>query len=544
MEYKWIIIKLIMTFFLTTETIAEAYSELTSLELTSPGILHIFLILKGTGYNSITFEPISKIAKEAYLPAYKISGLFAPFERTPETYNFISPFQMKAWGAQAPSENLNKWVSSRVKNNILGGATTWRPIIIDDPDGTSIKFKHDYLNVISTEHLGAKKISISAIAIWANRFTEFSQKISLSQLIEIFVSEYHITKKEFSTIFRISNHIELNFDHKIHKALAIRALIGKPAKSTDSDWLSTNTLKKYEELMLPFNKDSFTKKLNGVRQMDLDKIYEVLLDSHQIILSGPPGTSKSFIANNLAKKYFDDNFTKVQFHPKYSYQDFIGGYVVRGTNVEYENGVLIDLIDNKLQDGKRHLLIIDEINRANVGQVFGETIQLLDRDNKTQIRIDGKLKEYMLPDNLYILGTMNSSDRTLGALDFAIRRRFSFIYCPPDPFLLVDFCATNFDLSITDFLRKINLKLLEILKNPELAIGHTFFMPSSKNKGGKIVWNENDFANLFNHKILPMIEEYCHGNQSQLFSILGPDLPNRLNPPEFNKAANDLINAS
>jgi len=533
-----------MTYFLTTETIAKAYSELSSLDPTSPGILHIFLILKGTGYNSVTFEPISKIAKGAYLPAYKISSLFAPFERTPETYNFISPFQMKAWGAQAPSENLNKWVSSRVKNNILGGATTWRPIIIDDPDGTSIKFKHDYLNVILSEHLGAKKIPISAMAIWANRFTEFTQKISLSQLIEIFISEYHITTKEFSTLFRISNQIILNFGHEIHEASAIRALIGKPARSIDSEWLLTSPLKKYEESILPFNKESFSRKLNGVRQMDLDKIYEVLLDSHQIILSGPPGTSKSFIANNLARKYFQGNFTKVQFHPKYSYQDFIGGYVVRGTNVEYENGVLIDLIDNKLKDGKNYLLIIDEINRANVGQVFGETIQLLDRDNKTQIRIDGKLKEYTLPENLFILGTMNSSDRSLGALDFAIRRRFSFIYCPPDPLLLADSCETDFDLSITDFLRKMNLKLLEILKNPELTIGHTFFMSSSKIKDGKVMWNQNDLTNLFNHKILPMIEEYCHGNQSQLYSILGPDLPNRLNPAEFTKAANNLINAS
>ena len=532
-----------MTFFLTNKTISEAHSELAAFEAASPGILHIFLILKGIGYNSIEFKPVSKLASDGYIPAYKISGLFSPLEKSPNTYNFISPFQLKTWGTQA-SENLKKWVSPRIKNNILGGAITWRPIIIDDPDGTVIKFKHDYLNVIASKHLGSKKIPLSAIAIWANRFTEFSQKISLGQLVDIFISEFNITKNELSSIFSITNKIEINFDHKMHDAAAIRALIGKPEGSDDSSWLSSTKLQQNEVLSLPFNRDTFFKKLNGIRQMDSDKIYEILLDSHQIILSGPPGTSKSFIANNLAKKYFDGNFTKVQFHPKYSYQDFIGGYVVRGTNVEYENGVLIDLIDNKLKDGQKYLLIIDEINRANVGQVFGETIQLLDRDNKTQIRIDGKLKEYALPENLYILGTMNSSDRSLGALDFAIRRRFSFIYCPPDPLLLADYCSTDFDLSIVDFLRKLNLKLLEVLKNPELAIGHTFFMSSSKQKSGKMTWNENDFTNLFNHKILPMIEEYCHGNQSQLYSILGPDLPNRLSPAEFTKAANDLINAS
>ncbi len=534
----------IMGYFLATKTVKEAYEALTSYEPVSPGILHIFLILKGAGYNSITFENLSKLGREALQPAYRISGLFSPIEHSPEAYNFISPFQMKSWAAQAPSENLNKWVAQRIKNNILGGATTWRPIITDDPDGLTIKFKHDYINVISDEHLGGKKIPFEAIAIWANRFNEFSQKISSSQLVSIFMEDFNITKKEAFALFSIKNNIQLSFDEKIHDASAIRKIIGAPNKVDSNKWVASIQSNNSFLINSSIDRSKFFKHISEVKKMDIEKIYKLLLDNHQIILSGPPGTSKSFFANKLAKEYFDNNFTKVQFHPKYSYNDFIGGYVVRGTNVTYENGILIDIIQNKLKTNQKYLLIIDEINRANVGQVFGETIQLLDRDNKIQIRLDGDLKEFFLPDNLYIVGTMNSSDRSLGSLDFAIRRRFSFVYCPPDPLLLSDLCKADFDLSIPDFLRKLNQRLYEVLKNPELAIGHTLFLKTDKENTEKIIWSLENFTDLFNHKILPMIEEYCHGNINQLFSILGSELPKRLDGKEFIEAANNFINAN
>ena len=526
-----------MPYFLSEKTIKEAYSDLSSLEVTSPGILHIFLILKGGGFNSKSLEPVVNISEKSYAPAYKLSSLFTPLESLPEKYDFISPLNMANWSDQSPSEPLKKWVSSRVKNNILGGATTWRPIIEDDPDGINIKFKHDYLNVIVRDHLGPKRLPIGALSIWANRFTQFDTRRTLRELIDLFVAEFRITDQEFKLLFDYSSKINPVYTNEMYSGSIIRGLIGAPSKITAAEWVQSPSAQSNN-----FLPETFKPSIIGRVPMNSELIYSILEEDRQAILSGPPGTSKSFFAQQIADKYFAGKSTKVQFHPKYSYQDFIGGYVVRGANVSYENGILLDLIKTCADNKEKHLLIIDEINRANVGQVFGETIQLLDRGNKIQIRVDGKLEEFTLPENLYILGTMNSSDRTLGAVDFAIRRRFSFAYCPPDPLLLSENCDSEVDISLADFLRHLNNRMVDVLKNPELVIGHTFFMPPNKKNGDKFFWSADDLCRLFNHKILPMIEEFCHGNQSQLVAILGDQLPRRLPKDEFISELQRFIN--
>lgn len=532
-----------MGIFISTSSVEAAYKELTIIPFKSPAILHTFLILKGTGYNAITFEPVSDISEKSYLPAYKISGLFSPVEESPERYDFISPFEMKSWAGQAPSEKLKKWVTSRIKNNILGGATTWRKIVADDYDGKNIRFKHDYINEIANEHLGTNKIPLASFAIWANRFTEFREQKSLRQLIDIFINEFKITENEINSLFSYKSDISPNFDSKIHDSKYIRSLIGKPA-TAEEKWIDSKPSGKFQ-----IDTESFTTYpllSNSIERkiMNTEKINQLLSQYHQIILSGPPGTSKSYLANEVAKKFFNGSSTKIQFHPKYTYQDFIGGYVVRGSEVSYEKGILLNIIESIKDKSEKHLLIIDEINRANVGQVFGETIQLLDRDNETQIRIDGKLTSFKLPKNLFILATMNSADRSLGAVDFAIRRRFGFAYCAPDPALLNERCLTASNISLTDFLRKLNRRLNEVLKSAELAIGHTFFMLSSEQKNSKAYWSNQELANLFNHKILPMVEEYCHGNLQQLFAVLGDELPNRLEDENFIRALENYVDTN
>lgn len=517
-----------MPYYLSEKTIKEAYRDLSDVEVTSPGILHIFLILKGGGFNVKSLEPVAFISEKSYTPAYKLSSLFTPLEVLPEKYDFISPLNMANWSDQSPSEPLKKWVSSRVKNNILGGATTWRPIIEDNPDGNKIKFKHDYLNVIVREHLGSKRLPIGALSIWANRFTQFETKLSLRDLIDLFLVDFQITDQEFKSLFDYSSKIFSTYTNEIYSGSSIRELIGPPTKLLVGNWINVPSAQS-----INFSPVTFKPTIIGRVPMNSELIYAILAEDKQAILNGPPGTSKSYFAQQISDKYFFGNTTKVQFHPKYSYQDFIGGYVVRGSNVSYEDGILLDLINQCIEKNEKHLLIIDEINRANVGQVFGETIQLLDRGNKIQIRVDGKLKEFTLPGNLYILGTMNSSDRTLGAVDFAIRRRFSFAYCPPDPLLLSENCESEVEISLADFLRQLNKRMVDVLKNPELVIGHTFFMPPNKKIGDKFNWSSDDLCRLFNHKILPMIEEFCHGNHSQLVAILGDNLPKRLPINDF-----------
>ena len=109
-----------MTCYLSTETVKAAYEELTCFDYTSPTILHHFFVLKAAGFNSLTYENVSKISTEGFLPAFKISSLFSPTENAPEEYSFIYPFQMRNWAAKPPKESIKKFVSTRIKNNILG----------------------------------------------------------------------------------------------------------------------------------------------------------------------------------------------------------------------------------------------------------------------------------------------------------------------------------------------------------------------------------------------------------------------------------------
>ena len=134
--------------FISTQTIKEAYTELTNVEVKNASIFHIFLILKGCGINDTAALPVEVITEKGYPIASDLSLLFSYFEQKPEKYDFINPFSMKEYAAQAPSETLKKWVSSRIKNNIIGGATTWRKIIREDIYNNKIKFANNYVDEI------------------------------------------------------------------------------------------------------------------------------------------------------------------------------------------------------------------------------------------------------------------------------------------------------------------------------------------------------------------------------------------------------------
>ena len=257
----------------------------------------------------------------------------------------------------------------------------------------------------------------------------------------------------------------------------------------------------------------------------MEKIINELIETNnQVVLAGPPGTSKSYYAKKIAKdNYLPDNVLSIQFHPKYSYQDFVGGYIVKGSDVSYSDGVLFEMVEKAKSSTEEYLLIIDEINRANIGQVFGETIQCLDRNHSTNILRDRQVSEFYLPKNLKIIATMNTADRSLGVMDYAIKRRFPTVYCPSEPDLVSDLCTQEIDQSLGDFLRVLNKRLLATLKNKELVIGHAFFLDESVLDNGTYHWRLHSLEMLFNYKILPMIEDYTKGNQSQLIEVLGED---------------------
>lgn len=177
----------------------------------------------------------------------------------------------------------------------------------------------------------------------------------------------------------------------------------------------------------------------------LRRVVSALHRRGQVILYGPPGTGKTFVARALAEAITGDGSTvrRIQFHPSYTYEDFFAGYRPTADDAgqlrfELKRGPLREIADEARRNPEAaHVLLIDEINRANLSKVFGELYYLLEyRDDPIDVLYDGSGddggRSFTLPANVLIIGTMNTSDRSIALLDSAMRRRFSFFELHPD----------------------------------------------------------------------------------------------------------------
>lgn len=170
----------------------------------------------------------------------------------------------------------------------------------------------------------------------------------------------------------------------------------------------------------------------------VDEVLDLLRDKRQVVFYGPPGTGKTFIAKKLAEAIAPDPELRrlVQFHPSTSYEDFFEGYrpaTDSSGNLSYtlQQGPFAELADHAAEDSNTHVLIIDELNRANIPKVFGELLFLLEYRGDSVIplyRPDG----FQLPENLWVIATMNTADRSIASIDAALRRRFHFVPIFPD----------------------------------------------------------------------------------------------------------------
>ena len=247
----------------------------------------------------------------------------------------------------------------------------------------------------------------------------------------------------------------------------------------------------------------------------LENIDELLKDKKQIIFQGPPGTGKTYVARELAKHLAEseDHVTLVQFHPSYAYEDFVRGFrpaLVNGQpKFELKDGPLLQAA-KRAEDkrNEKHFLIIDEINRGNIAKVFGELYFLLEyRDEKITLQYPRVENEkFSLPDNLFIIGTMNTADRSIALVDLALRRRFYFMKFHPDEepvkgVLRRWLQAKHQDMDwVAGVVEEAN-KLLETDRHA--AIGPSYFM-----KDGL---DEAHVRRIWKHSVLPYIEERRFG---------------------------------
>lgn len=530
--------------YLSNETVLMSYNDLVSSIGKETATLREFLLLKLAGISKTNYIDDSKVFsnKEYLSKAFCLLSLYSHQESIPKKNNFINPLAMNSWkdGHNHPTESLKKWVTSRLKNNIRGGATQWRTILntgtginaSEQQGALTFKLSYDYLNILRN-HV-QNKINLSALSIWYHRFIEFDSEINIAYLEANFCYIFGITEEEKSVLFYKKNY-SLNFQDHIYDTQSIREKILETPSGLQTDLITpaNNAI----DLGLTAQDMKFPK-LSDFPIMNTEIITRVLKDFKQVILSGPPGTSKSYWAKSIAQDdYFQSNFTQIQFHPQFSYQQFVGGYVVEGDLVNYKNGILLNILDG--MGDKPHLLIIDEINRANVTQVFGEILQLLDRGNSLEIKNESGSKNYSLPKNLYILATLNSTDRSLSRLDYAFKRRFAEIYVPVNASILNELCDTTDFISLATFLEKINSNLVQLTQDKDMVVGHAIFLADHvfDTETNKYKWSYESFIFLFNYKLLPLIYDYCGNDASTVEQILGEKLSSTITDPNTFKSA-------
>lgn len=272
-----------------------------------------------------------------------------------------------------------------------------------------------------------------------------------------------------------------------------------------------------------------------VEEPQLQEMISCLKKKKNIILQGPPGTGKTWLAKRLASVLIgfkdSNNIKAIQFHPNISYEDFIRGY--RPTSdgkLSLIDGSFLEIVNQARNDTlANYVVVIEEINRGNPAQIFGEMLTLLESDKRTpsQALELTYRREYekgiFIPENLYVIGTMNLADRSLAMVDFALRRRFAFFHLSPnfgDKWL--NYMIENTTLS-RETLVNIQKRIQELnnviaddrLLGKAFTIGHSYFT-CNNTISEPIEW----FKSIINSEIRPLLEEYWFDEQDKVTSAM------------------------
>lgn len=246
-----------------------------------------------------------------------------------------------------------------------------------------------------------------------------------------------------------------------------------------------------------------------------------------LVLQGAPGVGKTFVARKLAYALMetrdDQRIETLQFHPSFSYEDFVRGYRPTGEAGKFElkDGPFLRVCDLARQDERPHVLIIDEINRGHLSQVFGELFMLLEADKRgpkhavTPLYRRHDNEKFYVPENVFVISTMNIADRSLALVDFALRRRFAFITLEPR-FGDVAFRKWLTDRKLPESVLQLIVQRLSALNEriagdgqlgPAFRVGHSFFCPRGEDFSSLgAEW----FKEIVHTELAPLLEEYWY----------------------------------
>ncbi|MBV7365484.1 MAG: AAA family ATPase [Streptococcus mitis] len=315
----------------------------------------------------------------------------------------------------------------------------------------------------------------------------------------------------------------------------------------------TESLQEIERFLDGISYESKQEVINS-KENGKDSVKTMLsLSSVNTILYGPPGTGKTYNSikyavdtidrkfnRDSAKTYTDyvNKFNELKavgqiafttFHQSYGYEEFIEGIKPVLGDISEKNELSYKISDGMFKEfcnkaasdrSNKYVFIIDEINRGNISKIFGELITLIEdskragEDEAMSVTLPYSQEYFSVPENVYILGTMNTADRSIALMDTALRRRFEFIEMMPKEKLLTDIVIDN--VNVKKMLETMNRRI-EALYDREHTLGHAFFMPLKNEKKATI----NQLASIFKNKIIPLLQEYFYEDYEKIMLVLG-----------------------
>lgn len=252
-----------------------------------------------------------------------------------------------------------------------------------------------------------------------------------------------------------------------------------------------------------------------------ESLVAILRNKKNIVLQGAPGVGKTFAARRLAWSIMgeknDDHIEFVQFHQNYSYEDFIMGYKPIENGFELKYGIFYRFCQKASnQPDEEFFFIIDEINRGNMSKIFGELLMLIEKDYRgSKITLSYNGLSFSVPKNLYIIGMMNTADRSLAMIDYALRRRFSFFDMEPgfdsEGFVRYQDSLNNGTLNkLIEKIKELNYDIyLDKSLGKGFCIGHSYFC-------GRDICTEEWLHSVVDYDILPMLREYWFDDTDKL----------------------------
>jgi 5-methylcytosine-specific restriction protein B len=242
--------------------------------------------------------------------------------------------------------------------------------------------------------------------------------------------------------------------------------------------------------------------------LDIKNWRDRLKRKKHIVLQGPPGTGKTFVAERLARAIVSETqgfVETVQFHPSYAYEDFMEGIrpeVVEGQlTFNIRSGRFLDFCKEAARRGDAPcVMLIDEVNRGNLSRVFGELMYLLEYRDKS-IPLSASGRDFHVPQNVFIIGTMNTADRSIALVDHALRRRFSFIYLGPN-YDVLEAHLSEHDLPVKNLIQALQ-QVNSAINDRNYEIGISFFLAD----GARIKQN---LPVIWEGEIEPYLEEYFY----------------------------------